>query len=272
MAASPPADRFEELYAVVRKSTGLDLSEYKQDQLRRRLLTWAEGRGDHDFAALGTRLAKDPAEMRALFDRISINVSELYRNPERWSDLAKRVLPDLGKRATRLKCWSAGCSFGAEAHTLAAVLETGGYRASIVGTDIDEDALATARAGLFEASSMRNVPVDVRNKHFSPAPNGTWQAADSLRRNLRFRTGNLLDDRFDEGFDLILCRNVVIYFRDETKDRLYRKFLQALKPGGVLFVGGTERIFDAKGMGFESPLPFFYQKPLRAQDQWRNAS
>ena len=277
-SGSKPAaqDPFDALYNVVQKATGLDLSEYKQDQLRRRLTTWAEARGDHDLAALGRRLANDPKEMRELFDRISINVSELYRNPQRWDELAKKVLPGLAKKTPRLKCWSAGCSFGAEAHTLAAVLETEGYRYSIVGTDIDEDALATARAGRFDAAAMRGVPLDVKRKHFSEV-GGEWQAGDALRRNLRFKNGNLLADRFEDGFDLILCRNVVIYFNDTAKDKLYRRFFHALKPGGVLFVGGTERIFDAKGMGYEAPLPFFYQKPSLptpggAQHQWRNAS
>lgn len=265
--------QFEALYAAVQKTTGLDLREYKQDQLRRRLLTWAEARGDKDLAVLGRKLAADPKEMRDLLDRVSINVSELYRNPERWRDLETRVLPSLAKRAHTLKCWSAGCSFGAEAHTLASVLESGGYRYSIAGTDIDEDALATARAGRFDAAAMRGVPKPVRDRYFAPAGE-EWQAGPELRRSLRFRAGNLLQDRFEKDLDLILCRNVVIYFTDSAKDRLYRRFYEALKPGGVLFVGGTERIFDARGIGYDAPLPFFYQKPLEGQHQasWRNAS
>ena len=264
-------DPFDALYAAVRKATGLDLHEYKQEQLRRRLLSWAEARGDRDLGAMGARLAKNPAEMRELFDRISINVSELYRNPERWKELETRVLPSLAKRTQSLKCWSAGCSFGAEAHTLASILNVGGYRHSIVGTDIDEDALATARAGRFDAASMRGVPKDVRDKFFTPA-GAEWQAGSAIRQSLRFRQGNLLEDRFDKDYDLILCRNVVIYFTDPAKDRLYRRLFEALKPGGVLFVGGTERINDARGIGFEAPLPFFYQKPVGAQQAWRNAS
>ena len=263
--------QFEALYDALQKATGLDLREYKQDQLRRRLLTWADARGDKDLAVLGRRLASDPKEIQDLLDRVAINVSELYRNPERWRELEKRVLPSLAKRAQTLRCWSAGCSFGAEAHTLASVLEAAGHRYSIVGTDIDEDALATARAGRFDASAMRGVPKEIRDRYF--APSGTdWQAGPEIRRHLRFRSGNLLKDRFDKDLDLILCRNVVIYFNDEAKDRLYRKFIDSLKPGGILFVGGTERINDARGIGYEMPLPFFYQKPLEGQPAWRNAS
>ena len=262
---------FEALYDAVRRGSGLDLREYKQDQLRRRLLTWAAARGDHDLAALGRRLGSDPREMRELLDRVSINVSELYRNPERWRELETKILPDLAKRTTTMRCWSAGCSFGAEAHTLASILEAGSYKYGIVGTDIDEDALETARAGRFDAASMRGVPQKVKERFFAPVGE-EWQAGPHLRKSLRFRNGNLLQDRFDANLDLILCRNVVIYFTDEAKDRLYRRFFDALKPGGILFVGGTERIHDSRGIGYEMPLPFFYRKPLEGQKTWRNAS
>ena len=264
-------DPFEALYDAVLRGTGLDLREYKQEQLRRRLLSWATARGDGDLAALGRRLADDPAEMRALLDRVAINVSELYRNPERWRDLETKVLPSLTVRTPTLRCWSAGCSFGAEAYTLAALLSEAGHRHSIVGTDIDEDALASARGGRFDAAAMRDVPDSVRNRYFAPA-GPHWQAEPEIRRSLRFRKGNLLSDRFEREFDLILCRNVVIYFNDEAKGRLYRRFFESLKPGGFLFVGGSERISDAKGIGYETPLPFFYRKPLEGQPAWRNAS
>jgi SAM-dependent methyltransferase len=84
---------------------------------------------------------------------------------------------------------------------------------------------------------------------------------------------HLLADRFDQGFDLIMCRNVVIYFNDDAKDLLYERFVQSLKPGGVLFVGSTERIYKAKEIGLETPWPFFYRKPIIEREQrWRRAS
>lgn len=265
-------DPFESLYTALHKATGLDLRLYKQPQLRRRLQSWADQRGDGDLAALGRKLATDPKAVRDMLDRISINVSELYRNPEMWTTLERKVLPTLGQgRAAALRCWSAGCSFGAEAHTLATILEASGNRYSILGTDIDDDALATARAGRFDSAAMRGVPKPVRDRYFVPAGE-SWQAGPAIRKNLRFQRGNLLEDRFERDWDLILCRNVVIYFTDEAKAKLYRRFFDALRPGGVLFVGGTERIFDARDIGFESPLPFFYRKPLEGQQAWRNAS
>lgn len=142
---------------------------------------------------------------------------------------------------------------------------------TILGTDIDLASLAQAKKGEFSEADMRSVPLNIRNKYFDL--NGDrWQAKDSIRRLLTFRRGDLLAEKFQDGYDLILCRNVVIYFTDEAKSVLYEKFYRALKPGGVLFVGSTERIFQSRQIGFESSLPFFYQKPLETETKWRNAS
>jgi len=83
-----------------------------------------------------------------------------------------------------------------------------------------------------------------------------------IKACIEFKQHNLLKDRFETGFDLILCRNVVIYFTEEAKDQLYRDFFAALKPGGVLFVGATEAILNFRNMGYESYLPFFYRRPM----------
>lgn len=206
-------------------------------------------------------------------DKLAINVSELFRNPEKWRELEERILPYLLTRSNKLKCWSAGCSFGAEAYSLATLFEAkfkGPH--TILGTDIDLAALGQAKNGEFCQADVRGVPKPYLEGHFEKIANG-FRAKDALRRYVTFRTGNLLADKFDGGYDLILCRNVVIYFTEPAKDELYARFLQALKPGGILFVGSTERIFKAKELGFESPIPFFYQRPLEgATKQWRNAS
>lgn len=263
---------WDEFYTRVKRKTGLDLALYKQEQMRRRILSIVENKGHASLLELADRIERDPAEMQWLMDKLAINVSELWRNPEKWVDMEKNVLPALLSRSSRLKCWSAGCSYGAEAHTLASIFESsfpGSH--TILGTDIDEAALAQARKGEFNTNDMRHVPTNIRDRYFEQEGE-TWRARASIRRYLNFRKGNLLADRFDSGFDLILCRNVVIYFNDPAKDDLYRRFFEALRPGGVLFVGSTERIFAARQIGFESPLPFFYQRPLEGHLRWRNAS
>lgn len=182
------------------------------------------------------------------------------------------MLPKLISASSKLKIWSAGCSFGAEAHTLACILDNKFQgQHTILGTDIDAAALDQARQGDFCEADMKGVPQPIRDRYFNRAGD-RWQAKDSIRKYLTFRRGDLLSDKFDTGYDLILCRNVVIYFTEEAKEVLYRRFFDALKPGGMLFVGGTERIFNSRQIGFEAPLPFFYQKPLEGDNRWRNAS
>lgn len=216
-------------------------------------------------------LSKSEENMGWFLDKMAINVSELFRNPEKWRELEQVVLPELLTRSNRLKCWSAGCSYGAEAHSLAAILDakfSGSH--TILGTDIDFTALAQAQSGVFSKDDFRGVP-EAYKKYFTPTLD-KYKATPSLAKYLTFKRQNILADRFDSGFDLIMCRNVVIYFTDEAKDQLYQRFFESLKPGGILFVGSTERIFNSTQMGFESPLPFFYKKPLTGEQRWRNAS
>lgn len=271
MQASP--SHWEAFYAGVQKKTGLDLRLYKQDQLQRRILSMCEQKDCASLDHFGHIVLGHDSELRWFLDKLAINVSELFRNPEKWRELEEKILPELKATSGRLKCWSAGCSFGAEAHTLACLLDAkfpGSH--TIVGTDIDETALDQAKRGEFCEADMRGVPANYKQTYFERTDT-LWKAKPNLKKYLTFRQGNLLADRFDSGFDLILCRNVVIYFTDPAKDELYRRFLQALRPGGILFVGSTERIFNAREIGFESPLPFFYKKPQEGEvSRWRNAS
>lgn len=268
----PPEERdWQSLHSLFKSLTGVDLNLYKQEQLRRRTLAMVDARGCKDLAEFAAWLKKSPDNVRWYQDKLAINVSELFRNPEKWLELQVKVLPELLKRSTRLKCWSAGCSYGAEAHSLAAILEKNfPGQHSILGTDIDDAALTQARMGRFSEADMRGVPNEYRS--FFTKVGGEWQAAPNIRKYLTFKKANLLTDGCDTGFDLVMCRNVVIYFNDQAKDDLYHRFFSALKPGGVLFVGSTERIFNSREIGFEQYLPFFYRKPLQGDRVWRSAS
>ena len=128
--------------------------------------------------------------------------------------------------------------------------------------DIDAGAIAIAQKGVYHKRQLVNVPPDWLNRYFSKIDEQNYQAKDDLKKRVSFFRFNLVEDKFDSGYDLILCRNVVIYFRPETKAALYQKFFDALKPGGYLLVGSTEQIFEYKSYGFESSKPFLYRKPL----------
>ncbi|MCS7191144.1 MAG: protein-glutamate O-methyltransferase CheR [Fimbriimonadales bacterium] len=268
---------FEQFKQLLKRRTGLDLDQYKFEQTYRRIYTMMERAGHKKFTDYFHYLTADEQRLREFIDRLAINVSELFRNPEQFEILRTQVLPDLLKRSLHLRLWSAGSSYGAEAYSMAILLhELAPNRAhQILGTDIDQEVLERARRGVFSENDMRHVPPAYKQRYFRVLQeNGRtlYQADPVLQRYLKFERHNLLSDPYPQGFDLIACRNVVIYFSDEAKDRIFREFYRALKPGGYLFLGNTERIFNYAQIGFENPSAFFYQKPQQEVQRWRSAS
>lgn len=241
--------------------SGIDLAKYKEQQMKRRLTTLRDNRGYVSFAAYFDALLKDKSLYEEFLDRMTINVSEFWRNANRWEHLQRKVLPELYQKNRRLKCWSAACSTGEEPYTLAMILDQLMYLQSstIVATDLDEIVLQKARTGVYAEASLREVPSLFAKKYFTEKDR-KYHVQESLKRNIRFQKHNLLTDRYDSQYDLIICRNVTIYFTDEAKNTVYEKFAQALKPGGILFVGNTEQIFTPAQFGMESADMFFYRK------------
>jgi chemotaxis protein methyltransferase CheR len=256
------------------KKSGIDLNQYKQAQMHRRLLGLVERLGCKDFTEYYARLDAKPEEYAVFLDRMTINVSELFRNPEKWKELEEVILPDMLRAKRPLKIWSAGCSYGAEPYTLAIILDklSPGMKHTIDATDLDRTILERAKAGRFTQMDIKQIkPADV-SRYFNEFPGAggmaelemRFEVKEEIRRRVDFRQQNLLADRFQEGYDLICCRNVVIYFTDDAKDKLYKRFASSLKQSGVLFVGGTERIFGYQDIGFTMPVPFFYRMSASA--------
>ena len=191
-------------------------------------------------------------------------MSEFFRTPEKFGKLETDVIPDLLKRSPRLNIWSAGCSIGAEPYSLAIILKelTPGVKHRILASDLDIEILAKAKAGVYNDNELKSMTPERRARYFDRVDGGKFAVKDEIKRVIEFKRHNLLKDPFESGFDLILCRNVVIYFTEEAKDQLYANFFRALKPGGILFVGATEAILNFRKLGYTSFQPFFYQKPL----------
>jgi chemotaxis protein methyltransferase CheR len=254
-------DEFEAFCAGVRRLCGIDLTQYKRRQMERRIRTFAGRRGSTTLADYLAVLAGDTAELDAFVDRVTINVSQLWRNPEQWDLLARTVLPSLAGRA-RLRAWSAGCSYGAEAYTLAGVCSDvlPDVRAEILGTDIDRRMVARARAGIFSLDDARDVPRGQRARWFTEH-DGMLHVDAQLKAQCRFEVGDLLAMRpARQVYDLVLCRNTVIYFTPEVKDALHARLAAALVPGGVLMVGSTERVSEPAQLGLEMAHPFVYRR------------
>jgi chemotaxis protein methyltransferase CheR len=180
-----------------------------------------------------------------------------------FSELEHKIKDLLCPDRNRLKIWSAACSNGCEPYTLAMIMEklTPGKKHDIIATDIDTTILETAKKGIYNKNDIKNVDPQLKEKYFAPIGDDKYAIKDEIKNRVSFKKHDLILERYDLSFDLIVCRNVVIYFTQETKNEIYKKFYQALKPGGLLFVGATESIYNYRELGFEKASTFIYRKP-----------
>lgn len=252
---------YEFFIRKVREFTGIDLTSYKRTQMERRITSLMRAQGFQGYREYLDVLKKDHLQLEKFLNHLTINVSEFYRNPGQWDILAQKILPEILKRYPHPKTWSAGCATGEEAYTLAMLLRerVKGYFPRILATDIDEKALEKAKAGIYQERAVEHLPPYYLKKYFIKTGEH-YQVIDDVKKLVDFQKHDLLSDPFDTDYNLILCRNVVIYFTNEAKDTLYRRFSDALRPGGILFTGSTEQIFLASQLGLKAISPFFYQK------------
>lgn len=248
----------------LKKIIGIDLSSYKE-QIHRRVHMLMERWGAKTYDEYFDMMKNDDKKLRDFLDHLTINVSEFFRNEQQWWKMRDKLIPELiHKRGSkRLKLWSAGCATGEEPYSLAILSTVCGLEPSVpvLAMDVDQGALALAQKAHYLKRQLMNVPKEYLAKYFTTKDNGeTYDVSPDIKRRVSFRRFNMIDDSFGSGFDIILCRNVVIYFTAETKAALYRKFYDALAPGGYFLVGSTEQIFEYKKIGFEMAGPFLYTR------------
>ena len=255
-------DNYEKFKKDILQLAGIDLNSYKEKQMRRRintLITKNNVKTYNDYVAL---IKKDKEKFDQFINFLTINVSEFYRNPDQWKILEGQVFPELIKKfGKNLKIWSAACSTGDEPYYLVMALSRQVPLANIkiIATDIDNQVLDTARMGLYNEKSIASVPDDLKKKYFTKV-GSSYQISDEIKKRVEFKKHDLLKDPYPSGCNLIVCRNVVIYFTEEAKDVIYQKFHKALQPGGVLFIGSTEQIMNYRELGFDRHTSFFFEK------------
>lgn len=252
---------YQEFKKSVGQLVGIDLNEYKSQQMDRRIHSLMQSWEVENYDLFLELLKTNTAKYKEFVKKLTINVSEFFRNPERFTELWRRVLPELLSDNSNLRIWSAGCSNGAEPYSVALIVSELNVtnRVQIFGTDIDEMILNKAREGIYEHNDLKNLPPELINKYFDFKSN-RYYLADSIKSKVDFLNHNLLKDPFLNSFHLIICRNVVIYFTEEAKRNLYLKFYNSLAPGGYLLVGGTEPLLTYRQIGFVSTSTSFYQK------------
>ena len=265
-AVYPAPPEYNTFKKKIQDLTGIDLNAYKY-QIHRRIHMLMQRWGEKTYEGYYKTISTNPDKLREFLDYLTINVTEFFRNANRWWELKDKIIPEMYKELghQRVKFWSAGCSSGEEPYSLAILaLETKvATPQPVLAADIDQGVLAKAQAGIYQKKQIANTPKDWVSKYFADADANTVKVNKIVKDKVKFKHMNLIKDRFETGFDLILCRNVVIYFEQDTKSELYKKFLDALRPGGYLMTGATEQIFDYKIIGFESVGPFLYRRPKK---------
>ena len=244
------------------KLTKIDLTFYKQVQMKRRIDALISKSKVGGYEEYMNELKADKKLLNEFVEYITINVSEFYRNPEQWVILTEKVIPDLIKKfGTNLNIWSAACSTGDEPYSLVMALSQFMplSKIKINATDISDEVIGKAKIGLYSEKSISNVPKAYKDKYF--IKNGpVYQISDEIKKCVTFKHHNLLKDDYLKGQHLIVCRNVLIYFTEDAKDGIFRKYYDSLANGGILFIGSTEQILKYKDMGYTRYDSFFYQK------------
>jgi two-component system, chemotaxis family, CheB/CheR fusion protein len=240
----------ERLLDYLKNSRGFDFGGYKRPSLTRRIRRRMEMLGVRSFDEYLDHLEVHPGEFAELFNSILINVTSFFRDPQAWQQLDAEVLPKIiaAKPADGLlRVWSAGCATGEEAYSIAMLLaEALGpaafvERVKIYATDLDDQALATARAGAYSARDLEEVSLELRERYFQLQ--GTRQVFRAeLRRALIFGRHDMMSDPPIGGLDLILCRNTLMYFNADVQGRIVQRFHFALNDGGYLFLGKAEML------------------------------
>ena len=242
--------------------TKIDLNAYKEKQMKRRIDTLIAKNNIVGYDEYVKAIQKDKDLFEGFVNYLTINVSEFYRNPEQWDILDKEVFPNLIKTYGRnLKIWSAACSTGDEPYSLVMALSRHLPLSNIkiIATDIDKQVIAKAKIGLYNEKSIAGVPKDLKEKYFTKI-GASYQISEEIKSRVEFKQHNLLKDPYVSGCHLIVCRNVLIYFTEEAKQEIYKKFNDALGSRGLLFIGSTEQIMNYKELNYDRYKSFFYQK------------
>jgi chemotaxis protein methyltransferase CheR len=253
---------FTAIAKLLRERRQFDLGQYKDRCIRRRIAKRLRVCQVDDFASYLERLEMDRDELDTLLATISIHVSHFFRNPDTFRILEQKILPDLCRRAratgrTNLTIWSAGCASGEEPYSLAMLVDdlaTTDLDIHILATDISEPVLETARSGLFDATRLKEVPPEVLEKYFQ-AENGRYLLIERVRDKVEFLQHNLMTASNYPAADLILCRNVLIYFTRTEQERILSHFASELPEHGALILGRSETITGNTRRYYQSEFP-----------------
>jgi len=242
---------FTELKALIKRKIGFNCEDYKQAHLKRRLAVRLRANRSRSYKDYANFLSANETESQKLKETLTVNVTELFRNPETYEAFRRSALPELVKARDdkrTIRVWSAGCSNGEEPYSIAIMLREflgisiKRYDISILGTDIDEDSLEKAKRGVYKFKQLEKIGQDRLSRFFNKKEDSTYQVADEICDLVKFRYHDMISGPRMFGFDIIFCRNVTIYFEQALQEKLYINFYKALNDGGYFVMGKTETL------------------------------
>lgn len=251
---------YEFFYDWTNKHLNLNLDGYKEKQLQRRIASVMKNAGALTLEEYSKKIAQDETVKQQFLDYITINVTDFFRNQDIFEEFESQ-LKILSTTFPSMKVWSAACSTGAEAYSMAMIFDKHQLRMAekILATDIDETILKRAKDGVYKNHEMKNVPATERTAYFEDKE-GTFYLKPLIKNKVQFKRHDLIADKFGKNFHIIVCRNVTIYFKNEVKDELYQRFSDSLVKGGIFFTGATEAIYNPEIYGLKKISAFMYEK------------
>jgi chemotaxis protein methyltransferase CheR len=265
---------FDEISKIVYKYSGIRLSSGKEELVRSRLIKRLRALGLTSFNSYLRYIKDDKTtqELHTMIDALTTNKTSFFRENQHFEYMRTRIIPELKARSSSLRVWSAGCSSGEEPYTIAMILheewpQIGQADVRILATDISSRILAKARTAEYEKDQLQDIPPEYLSKYLTllqTSPNRIYGIHEKIKKMIRFAQLNLMDTWPMKGpFDLIFCRNVMIYFDSATQGRLVQRFYDLLVPGGHLLVGHSESLV-ANSCGFKYVQPATYVKEIRS--------
>lgn len=242
---------FLALQKRILKERGLDLAEYRDKCLKRRIDVRLRATGARSYVEYITVLKKDPTEYERLLDALTINVTDFFRDMSTYKVIEEMIIPELiaqkkSQRKRIIRIWSAGCASGQEPYSMAILLHKilgeriGEYLVSIYATDIDEKVIRKAEKGEYEAGDVSEVDAKILKRYFDH--NLKFSLKEEIRQMVKFMRHNLISDRPPGRLDMIVCRNLLIYFSRALQVKVFDKFCESLNRGGYLVLGKTESL------------------------------
>lgn len=269
-------EMFDAIRTLVYERIGVDLSDKKRSLLNARLQNVLRQRGFSSFQQYYVYVQNDTSGngLLELVNRITTQHTTFFRGRQHFEFFSRVALKESVARCEKhhskiLRVWCAGCSTGEEAYSLAMVMlqyfgdEYKSWDAGLFATDVSEEALRVARRGIYASGLIQGIPRDLQRKCLLQQPDGDWRVEERVRKEITFRRFNLMNQVFPfrRPFDIIFCRNVMIYFDQKTREALLKRFYDSLTPGGYLFLGHSESLGRENNL-YDYLVPAVYRKKM----------